>query len=67
MNIQDIKTAIDYIKQKSGDDETAHVLEDQLRAQFIAAIANRTFEDDITTAACAILTTDSISFARWCA
>ena len=51
---------------KSGDDETAHRLEDAFRADVLTAIANLETDAPSQLAAVAI-STSRIAFQRWCA
>ena len=66
MSTQDIQKRIDDIKTVIHDDETAHGREDALRSDFIAYLASGG-EEDIQSKAALVLTTDQLSFARWCA
>jgi len=51
---------------KSGDDETAHRLEDALRADALSAIANLETDEPAALATLALSTT-RFAFQRWCA
>lgn len=69
MTTYEIRKRIKGIKQVGidrGDDETAHVLEDELHIDFINFIAESASED-LKTKAKIILTTGKLKFSRWCA
>ena len=53
------------IRDVQNDDERAHGLEDQLRADFIQAIAAS--DHPMADVARIVLTTAGIEFSRWCA
>jgi hypothetical protein len=61
-----VKEAIKEIHRVAQDDETAHSLEDKLRANVLKAISNGKAEDPKEMARLA-LTTSKIDFCRWCA
>jgi hypothetical protein len=65
MTLGEIKKRVQEIKDERGDDEAAHVHEDQLREDFIEYIA--TLEGPIADKAKEVLKTNNIEFDRWCA
>jgi hypothetical protein len=69
MTRQEIETRIEHIREFAGDDETAHGLEDDLRRDFLKAIASGEIDIrwDMAELAALVLTTDDIDFERWCA
>jgi hypothetical protein len=66
MTYKEIETKIAAIKESSGDDETAHGAEDQLRAEFISFVA-KAAKGNLQKKAKLVLSTDKIRFCRWCA
>lgn len=52
---------------KSGDDETAHRLEDSFRADVLTAIANLETDSPPSELAALAMSTSRIAFQRWCA
>lgn len=63
-----VNEAVEHIRFVAHDDETAHSCEDDLRRLFIQHVAGRTdVPDDLAAMARAVLSTEGISFARWCA
>ena len=66
MTKKEIVRMIQEIQDMANDDaESAHILEDNLREDFIKYIAKR--KDCLGKKARLILTTNNIDFARWCA
>lgn len=65
MTIAEIKRRIAHIKSIRYDDESAHAAEDHLRADVLRAIADGAA--NAAAMAKLALTTDRISFERWCA
>ncbi len=65
MTINEIQEKIDQITKESGDDETAHALEDALHQDVLRAIASG--DDYPSELARKALTTLELEFARWCA
>jgi len=66
MTKKEIVRMIQEIQDMANDDaESAHILEDNLREDFIKYIAKR--KDYLGKKARLILTTNNIDFARWCA
>lgn len=66
MTIKEISKRIDRIRCIAGDDEVAHCSEDLLRTDFIryvSTLSNRT----LAAKAKLVLTTEKITFERWCA
>jgi len=66
MTPQDIVDRVEYIKAIQGDPEAAHVAEDKLHFDLLAAIARNDCEDPRQCASEAIQTT-YIEFPRWTA
>jgi len=66
MDLKEIKLRVKDIEKEKYDDETAHSLEDQLYQDFVDHIA-KTGNDEQKKMARAILQTNKIDFARWCA
>jgi regulator of protease activity HflC (stomatin/prohibitin superfamily) len=66
VTVEEIQKRLDYIRKIRGDDETAHTVEDELRADVLRAIAEGRCEDPAACAAEALKSAD-IQFARWCA
>lgn len=66
MTINDIEKAIAKIKAAADDDEMAHVYEDELYAAFIGYVAGGG-SDNLSEKAKLVLSTEDISFSRWCA
>ena len=64
MKLNEIQSKIDEIAIASDDPEKFHVLEDNLRNDFIKYIAKR--KDLIGKKAQLVLSTDDIKCARWC-
>jgi len=56
---------VEKIRELADNAEDAHQLEDFFRRDFIAFIAQR--DDELGEIARIVLSTDEISFARWCA
>jgi hypothetical protein len=67
MSTDAIKILIQQIRDVSGDDESAHGMEDNLRTQFLAYVATDPNDDDLGEKAKLILSTNEIEFERWCA
>ena len=65
ITIEQVKQAIESIKDITWDDEAAHGKEDSLRDQVLQAIANGS--PDSQELARLALTTNDIDFCRWCA
>jgi len=65
VNIEEIKQILVEIERKSGDEERAHILEDDLFCEFVLHIANDTFEGDIKEGAKEVLKSLDIEFDRW--
>jgi len=65
MTIVEIQRKIDAIDLAAWDYENAHMLEDALRQEFIAFIAQR--KDSLGDKARLVLTTKDIDFERYCA
>lgn len=68
MTPDDVRKCLDAIRSAAvndSDDETAHSLEDDMRRAVLQAIADG--YPDATELAKLALTSDDISFARWCA
>jgi hypothetical protein len=56
---------VEEIRRRRGDPEVAHTMEDELRADVLAAIADGA--ENPRELASAALETSKIEFARWCA
>ena len=68
MNIQEIQEKVQHIRDIAGDDEMAHVEEDDLRAEFIRYVASsRHASAELREMANEVLKTEQIEFGRWCA
>lgn len=65
MTVDEVHAAVAAIDQASGDPETAHGLEDDLRRDVLRAIANGA--PDGAALAAAALQTEEFDFDRWCA
>jgi hypothetical protein len=68
MKLATVRQRIGAIRRaaKSGDAETAHRLEDALRADALSAIANLETDEPAALATLALSTT-RFAFQRWCA
>ena len=68
MKLATVRQRIGAIRRaaKSGDSETAHKLEDALRADVLTAISTLEAADPVAMAALA-MSTRQIRFSRWCA
>lgn len=65
MNVEEVRAAVEAIRDTQRDDEMAHVAEDDLHVSVLAAIADGA--PDAALLAAEALKTAQISFARWCA
>lgn len=65
MKVNEVKERIEGIKEVVYDDETAHILEDNLYHDFVEYVAQE--KGKAARIARLILTTDKIEFCRWCA
>lgn len=67
MKIKEVTDLIQEIEKfcEEGDDEVAHVREDEMREKVLRAIAEGNAEDARYMAELA-LSTDELDFARWC-
>jgi len=63
--VEYVQAYVNDIEAIQYDAETAHSLEDELRAMFIKYIAER--DDELGHLARIILSTNNLSFPRWCA
>jgi hypothetical protein len=63
LTLAEIRKRVEEIRQEAGDDERAHLSEDQLRRDVLSAIADGRCEKPREAAAIA-LETESIDFAR---
>lgn len=63
MTTEEIQNRIEHIKEIAGDNEEAHVEQDNLMRDFIRYVA--TFESPIATKAKLVLTVGDIEFERW--
>lgn len=66
MTIKDVEERLSQIRSERLDAEVAHSLEDSLHQLLLASIAEGTCEDPVECAKLA-LTSQQISFPRWCA
>lgn len=66
MTLDEVKTRVESIRRRRGDDEGAHGMEDDLYCDVLQAIADGTHEDDPSVLAAEALKTRKIDFARWC-
>lgn len=66
MDLPEIEARIKKIKEKAGDDEIAHGLEDDLYGDFVKYVSEKG-NKKLSEMAKAILETKNIGFARWCA
>jgi hypothetical protein len=66
MRPEEVRERVEAIRAARGDDERAHMLEDALYSDILAAIASGgcTRPEECCTEA---LKTQEIEFARWCA
>ena len=64
MNLNDINKAVVEIEASKGNNEQAHIMEDNLREAFIRHVAE-TAGGDLAEMARAVLKTDVIDFCRW--
>lgn len=66
MTLESIQQEVERIREIKDDDEAAHSAEDTLYFEFIDYIRTHGPED-LAAMAKAVLTTQDISFERWCA
>ena len=66
MTPADVKTAVKQIKERQGDYEAAHAMEDMLYLEALKAIASGNCDDPQAIAKEAIKT-QRLGFARYCA
>lgn len=66
MTPKEVRDRVDFIRGIAGDDEAAHVTEDELYADVLRAIAAGRCRKAAELAQEALKTQD-IEFARWCA
>ncbi len=68
MNLQETIERVARIKQCSGDDEIAHVNEDELFHDFVEAIQNGKYrtKKEIVEVAKEVSKSTTIEFSRWC-
>lgn len=66
MTLDDIRQRIAKIHELQKDDEAAHSEEDDLHSDVLKAIAEETCEEPVEAARLA-LTTEQITFQRYCA
>ena len=65
MTLAEIREAVDAIREETDDPETAHVMEAQLRAGVLQAIADGVYGLSAPIAAREALKTIDIQFPRW--
>ena len=66
MDLKYIKQEVAKIEAMKGDDESAHSAEDELRAEFIALVAEAG-SPELAAMAREVMKTEQIAFCRWCA
>lgn len=66
MDVDEVTRRIQAIREKAGDYEAQHALQDALYVDVLYAIAYGTCENAPTVAAVA-LTVEEMDFPRWCA
>lgn len=66
MTLDDVKARVARVKAMAGDPEGAHGEEDDLRRDLLEAIARGQCANPAECAALAV-TTEQLSFPRWCA
>ena len=64
MNIDHIEKRLCKIREM-GDEEYAHIEEDELFQEFVGSIAKGTFEGDVSEGAKKVLSSLDIEFSRW--
>jgi len=65
-----IKTKLTFIQSTAieGDDEVAHIREDELREMLIAYVSQGHFDSaELVEMAKLVLSTNDLEFCRWCA
>ena len=67
MNMDSIEEKIQKIRDRAGDDESQHSMEDGLREAFIKYVADQDVFGKLSEMAKLVLTTNEIDFERWCA
>lgn len=67
LSLDDIRARLEAIRDVAGDDEVAHGREDSLREEFIEHVRDNPADSKLAEKASLVLSTDEISFARWCA
>ena len=67
MKLTEVKNRLKAIVDKSDDDEYAHIMEDDLLHDFIAAIKNGSYQsiDEVVEVATEVYKTRNIEFGRW--
>ena len=66
MTVDEVLKTVEEIREIAGDDEVAHVREDDLHFAVLSAIAKGECNDPVGCATAALKTAE-IDFARWCA
>ena len=64
MTLQEVHDRVEFIKRVAGDDEAAHVAEDQLHEDFIAWV-HASGAVELAEMARVVLTTQDVEFSRW--
>ena len=64
MTPEDVRLEVDRIASIAGDDEIAHIEEDDLHKAVLQSISDKTCSDPVECARIA-LTTSEIEFGRW--
>lgn len=65
MKVDEVIQRVEAVRMAAGDEEAAHLREDELWADVLVAIANGA--DDAMSLAQAALRTKAMAFQRWCA
>ena len=65
MKVDEVIQRVEAVRMAAGDEEGAHLREDELWADVLVAIANGA--DDAMSLAQAALRTKAMAFQRWCA
>lgn len=64
-SLESVRARIEYIRSIADDSEVAHSEEDDLQSEFIAFVADNPHHRDLADMAALVLTTASMTFARW--
>lgn len=66
MDMTEVLSRVEAIRDKAHDDEAAHGMEDDLMRDFIGHVAESNL-GELSEMAVEVLRTGSIEFSRWCA